>query len=104
LIGVGRIERYVLGRTLIALGGALAIIAAVVMLIDFVDISRTVGVRADVGFSELLLLTLLRSPSTILSLAPSGAANGRPIPAALHSGDNGAAAAQARMARRDNRA
>ncbi len=70
MIGVGRIERYVLVRTLAALGGALAIIAAVVMLIDFVDISRTVGVRADVGFSELILLTLLRSPSTILSLTP----------------------------------
>ncbi|MDB5457077.1 MAG: export transporter permease LptG [Caulobacter sp.] len=70
MIGTGRIERYVLARTLVALGGALAVIAAVVMLIDFVDISRTVGVRADVSFSQLILLTLLRSPSTILALAP----------------------------------
>lgn len=69
-MGAGRIERYVLARTLVALGGALAIISAVVMLIDFVDISRTVGVRADVSFSQLILLTLLRSPSTILALAP----------------------------------
>jgi lipopolysaccharide export system permease protein len=70
LIGTGRIERYVLVRTLTALGGALAIISAVVMLIDFVDISRTVGVRADVNFGQLIGLTLLRSPSTILALAP----------------------------------
>ena len=70
MIGAGRIERYVLGRTLVALGGALAVISAVVMLIDFVDISRTVGVRADVSFSQLILLTLLRSPSTILALTP----------------------------------
>jgi lipopolysaccharide export system permease protein len=70
LTGFGRIERYVLARTLVALGGALAIISAVVMLIDFVDISRTVGVRADVGFNQLIMLTLLRSPSTILALAP----------------------------------
>jgi lipopolysaccharide export system permease protein len=68
--GIGRIERYVLVRTLASLGGALAIISAVVALIDFVDISRTVGVRADIGFGELLGLTALRSPSTILSLAP----------------------------------
>ena len=70
MMGTGRIERYVLVRTLVALGGALAIIAAVVALVDFVDISRTVGVRADIGFGDLVLLTALRSPSTILTLAP----------------------------------
>ena len=70
MTGVGRIERYVLARTLAALGGALAIISAVVMLIDFVDISRTVGVRVDVSFLQLIALTAMRSPSTIVALTP----------------------------------
>lgn len=70
MIGAGRIERYVLVRTLASLAGALAVIAAVVALVDFVDISRTVGVRTDIGFGQLVFLTLLRSPSTMLALTP----------------------------------
>jgi lipopolysaccharide export system permease protein len=41
-----------------------------VMLIAFVDIARNVGTRADVGFAELLYLTILQAPATILVLTP----------------------------------
>jgi len=70
MIGAGRIERYVLGRTLGAVGIALAVIASVIALVQFVDLSRTVGVRADVGVAQLFWLTLLRCPAIVLVLAP----------------------------------
>ena len=66
----GRLELYVLSRTMMSVAGALAIIAAVILLIDFVDVSRNVGGRADAGFVVLLWLTLLKAPSTILTLLP----------------------------------
>jgi lipopolysaccharide export system permease protein len=40
------------------------------MLIAFVDISKNVGTRTEVGFGELLYLTLLQAPATILVLTP----------------------------------
>jgi lipopolysaccharide export system permease protein len=71
VIGLGRLERYVLRNTLAAVAGALAVITGVIMLVEFVDISRTVGVRSDdAGFGALLTLTLLKAPATILALAP----------------------------------
>ncbi len=61
---------YVLTRTLMGVGAALAVIAAVIMLIDLVELSRTVGGRVDVTFLELVGLMLLKSPSVILLLLP----------------------------------
>jgi len=69
-LGVGRLERYVLSRTLMGVAGALAVIGAVILLIDFVEVSRTVGGRGDAGFPRLLWLTMLKAPSTILTLLP----------------------------------
>ena len=40
---LGRIERYVLVQQARSLGLALGVIAALIMLIDFVEISRGVG-------------------------------------------------------------
>ncbi|HUO12747.1 MAG TPA: LptF/LptG family permease [Caulobacteraceae bacterium] len=68
--GFGRMERYVLTRMLAGLGGALAMIAAVVMLICFVELSRTYGGRPDVGFTRLVELMLLQSPAIMLLLLP----------------------------------
>jgi len=59
MIGVGRLERYVLGRMLASTAAALAVITAVIALVQFVDLSRTVGVRADAGIGQLFWLTLL---------------------------------------------
>ena len=69
-LGIGMMERYVLKRTLASLGAALAVLGSMVMLIAFVDIARNVGTRADVGFGELLYLTVLQAPATILVLTP----------------------------------
>jgi len=68
---LNRIERYVLGRTMIGIGGALAVISSVILLIEFVEISRTVGVRAkEVTVLDVMGLTLLAAPSVILTLLP----------------------------------
>jgi lipopolysaccharide export system permease protein len=64
------LERYVMLRTLAMVGAALAVIALVVLLIDFVELSRDVGARAEVSFVQVLGLTLMKSPSTILILLP----------------------------------
>jgi len=66
----GRIERYMLWRTLSGVGSALAVIGAVIVLVQFVDLSRQVGVRADVGAAQLFGLTLLRTPSVVQILLP----------------------------------
>ena len=67
---IGRIERYVLVRMMNAAGVALSVLWAVVALVQFVDLSRTVGVRADVSVAQLFLLTLLRVPAILVVLAP----------------------------------
>ncbi|HSV04596.1 MAG TPA: LptF/LptG family permease [Phenylobacterium sp.] len=70
MTGIGRIERYVLGRVLGGVGAALAVITAVILLVEFVDLSRTVGIRTDVGVGEIFWLSILRGPSLALVLLP----------------------------------
>ena len=65
-----RIERYVLFQVLKALGVSLAVIAGLVLLIDFVEVSRAVGRYADLGAARLFGLTLMKSPAVILQLLP----------------------------------
>lgn len=65
-----RLQAYVLGRFLIGAGAALAVIVSVIVLIDFVELSRTLGGRLDLTFVDLLGLTLLKSPMVILLLLP----------------------------------
>jgi len=67
---MGRIERYVLLRTFAGVAAALAVISAVIMLVQFVDLSRSVGVRADVNVGDLFIMTLYKSPGLILLLLP----------------------------------
>ncbi len=67
---VGRLQGYVLSRTLFGLGGAFAVIASVVMLICFVELSRAYGGRSEVGFVRLVQLMLLQAPSIVLLLLP----------------------------------
>ncbi len=69
-MAMGMLQRYVLRRTMGALVGALSVLSAMVMLIAFVDIARNVGTRADASFIQLLYLTILQAPATILVLAP----------------------------------
>ncbi|HEY8617813.1 LptF/LptG family permease [Phenylobacterium sp.] len=70
MIRFGRLERYVLARTMAGVGAALAVIGAVILLIQFVDLSRSVGTRADVGPATIFGLTLLRTPSLLQVLLP----------------------------------
>ena len=69
-IRLGRIERYVLAQQFRALAVALAIISALVMLIDFVEISRDIGGRVDMSAAGLIGLMLMKSPAVILQLLP----------------------------------
>jgi lipopolysaccharide export system permease protein len=65
-----RLERYVLARTLASVGAALAVISFMILLVQFVDLSRQIGVRADVSAADLFGLTLLKSPAVIQILLP----------------------------------
>ena len=67
---LGRIERYVLIQQMRSLGVALAVIAALVMLIDFVEISRGVGSDAELPAWRILGLMLVKSPAVIVQLLP----------------------------------
>lgn len=70
MTGLGRIERYVIGYVLMGVIVALAIISAVVVLIQFVELTSRVGTRVEVGPHEILGLTLLRVPAIIQILLP----------------------------------
>lgn len=67
---LGRIERYVLVQQARALGVALAVISALVMLIDFVEVSRGLGSSMDLSAVRILYLVMLKSPSVIVQLLP----------------------------------
>jgi lipopolysaccharide export system permease protein len=64
------IERYVLGQTLLSVLGAAAIICSVVLLINYAELSRQIGVRVDIGFAQTVYLTALNSPATLVVLLP----------------------------------
>ena len=66
----GRLNRYMLTQTLSGLGVALLTIAAVIVLVDFVEQSRAIGTRADVSTLDLLGLTLLKTPSLLETTLP----------------------------------
>ncbi|MCR5875799.1 LptF/LptG family permease [Phenylobacterium sp. J426] len=70
MTGFGRLERYVMARMMGGVGAALAVISAVILLIQFVELSSQVGTRADVGASSIFGLTLLRAPALIQILLP----------------------------------
>ena len=65
-----QIERYVLVQQARSLGIALGVIAALIMLIDFVEISRGVGSDVDLSGARIFGLMLLKSPQVIIQLLP----------------------------------
>ena len=67
-----RIEIYVLTRTLIGVFGALGVLASIVLLIDFVELSRTVGTNRfhEVSLGDIVTLTVLGAPSKLIQLLP----------------------------------
>ena len=70
ILSLGRIERYVLIQQARALTVALAVIASLIMLIDFVEISRGVGSDVDLSALRILGLMGMKSPAVILQLMP----------------------------------
>ena len=68
--GAQRMQLYVLTRTLIGVGAALAVIGSVIALIEFVELTRTLGARTELTFLDLIVLTGLKAPSVILLLLP----------------------------------
>lgn len=70
LLKLGRIERYVLIQQIRSLAVALGVIASLIMLIDFVEISRGVGSNVDLPLYRIFGLMLVKSPSVILQLLP----------------------------------
>jgi lipopolysaccharide export system permease protein len=69
-MNASRLELYILLRTLAAVAAALAIISSVILLVQYVELSRSIGIRADVSAGDLFGLTLLKSPSDIQLLLP----------------------------------
>ena len=65
-----RLERYVLVHDLIAVAGAAAIIGSIVLLIDFVELSRFSGGERGVGFFTVLTMAVLKTPSILIALLP----------------------------------
>ena len=70
LAPLSRIQRYVLAHALAGIAAAAALLSGVVVLINFVDLSRMLAGRTEAGFLTDLGLTLLKSPAVILQLFP----------------------------------
>jgi len=64
------LNRYMFIQTLRGLGISLMVVGAVIILVDFVELSRSIGTRVDIGAIELLGLTLLKAPSLIETTLP----------------------------------
>jgi len=69
-MSASRLQNYVLVRTLTGVGAVLAVISTVILLAQFVDLSRSIGVRADVSAGDIFGLTLLKSPAVIEIVLP----------------------------------
>ncbi len=66
-----RLDLYLLRSAAAGVGLATAVVGVIILLVDFVAISRDVGVRArDTSVGELFGLTLLQSPAVVVTLLP----------------------------------
>ena len=66
----GLITRYMLIRVARGILLAFTIVTATIMLVDFVELSRTIPARADVSPLTLVGMTLLRAPSLVEATLP----------------------------------
>jgi lipopolysaccharide export system permease protein len=60
-----RLARYLLGQVAGGVIIALCVILSMTVLVDFVELTRTIGTRADVSPLQLIVLALMRSPSFV---------------------------------------
>ncbi len=73
-MSAARLERYVLVRTLAGVGAALAVISAVILLGQFVDLSRSIGVRADVSAGDIFTAAFIAGIFAVAAVNPVSAA------------------------------
>ncbi len=67
---MNRLSRYIFIQTLGGVIAAASVIAAVILLIDFVETSRDIATRADISALQALYLSLLKSPLIIQDALP----------------------------------
>lgn len=65
-----RLETYVLRTCVAMFGAAVTVVSCLILLINYVEISRTVAGNADLSGMSILALLLEKSPSVILILLP----------------------------------
>ena len=65
-----RLETYVLQSYVSMFGAALMVIASMILLIDYVGISKAISSRADLSSLSIFSLLLEKSPGSILILLP----------------------------------
>ena len=65
-----RLRLYILIRTLAGVGLALSVVAAIIIMVNMVELSRALAGRADPGFARLLELAALKTPTVLLQLLP----------------------------------
>ncbi|MEE2567192.1 LptF/LptG family permease [Hyphobacterium marinum] len=66
-----RLSRYIALETLIGLAGAVMVIGAVILLVDFVEQSRAIGTRVEsISALDLLMLTFLKAPLLLEETLP----------------------------------
>jgi len=70
MLGVSRLQLYVLRHVVVWIITFLLVFASMELLIDFVSISRDVGARVDISPAQVARLTFMKSPALLLVLAP----------------------------------
>jgi len=67
---ISRLWRYLFVQSFLGIAAATAVIAAVIMLVDFVETSRDVATRAEVTALQTVFLTMLKTPNLIQQSLP----------------------------------
>ncbi|BEV12539.1 LptF/LptG family permease [Asticcacaulis sp. DW145] len=65
-----RLTTYIILRCLMAIGTALVVVSSIIFLIDYVEVSKSLGQRGDLTSFQIVGLLLLKSPNIILVLLP----------------------------------
>lgn len=65
-----RLTTYIITRCLMAIGTALVVVSSIIFLIDYVEVSKSLGQRGDLSSFQIVGLLLLKSPNIILVLLP----------------------------------
>lgn len=65
-----RLTTYIITRCLMAILTALVIVSSIIFLIDYVEVSKSLGQRGELSSLQIVGLLLLKSPNIILVLLP----------------------------------